>query len=164
MIGQPEHPLRPAFDKAIGWAREQEKLLSERQRQVFEALKHRQAKEREIRQKWLDGAREALREREKNQKPKAELALKPPARVQDPETRRLARLAIANEKRLERLDTRHQTERVKALQVFEKERAKEKANDLGSAWLKAVNKAATHEADRAREKEHEKAKDLDRSR
>jgi hypothetical protein len=161
---QPEHPLAPAFEKALEWAREQERLLTERQREVYEALKHRQAKEREIRQKWLDGVREQLREREKNQKPKAELVLKPPVHVNDPETRRLARLAIANEKRLERLDGRHRAEAVKMLQKFEQERAKEIANDLGNAWLKAVSKAATQEKDRNREKEREQAKDLDRSR
>jgi hypothetical protein len=122
---------------------------------VFEALKHRQGKEREIRQKWLDGVRAELREREKNQKAKADLALRPPARVADPQTRRLARLAISNEKRLERLDARHQTEAVKTLQKFEQERAKEKANDLGGAWLKAVGKAAEQEKDR----EHQKARD-----
>ena len=164
MSMQPENPLRPAFEKAREWAREQEKLLSDRQRQVFEAMKHRQAKEREIRQKWLDGVREQLREREKNQKPKADLALRPPVRVDDPEVRRLARLAIANEKRLERLDTRHQGEAVKMLQKFEQERAKEIANNLGSAWLKAVGKAATQEKDRSQQKELDRTKDLDRSR
>lgn len=164
MSMQPERPLRPAFEKAIEWAREQEKLLNARQREVFEAMKHRQAKEREIRQKWLDGVRKELREREKNQKPKPDLALKPPVLVNDPQTRRLARLAIANEKRLERLDARHQGEAVKMLQKFEQERAKEIANDLNSAWLKAVGKAATQEKDRGQEQEREQAKDLDRSR
>jgi hypothetical protein len=161
---QPEHPIGPAFEKAREWTREQERLLTERQREVYDALKHRQAKEREIRQKWLDGVREQLREREKNQKPKPELALKPPVRVADPEIRRLARLAIANEKRLERLDARHQGEAVKILQKFEQERAKAIANDLNSAWLKAVSKAANHEADRSREKALDHAKDIDRSR
>lgn len=160
---QPEHPLRPAFEKAIEWAREQEKLLTSRQRQVFEAMKHRQAKEREIRQKWLDGVRKELREREKKQKPKPEFALKPPVQVNDPQVRRLARLAIANEKRLERLDARHQGETVKLLQKFEQERAKEIANDLNTAWLKAVGKAATQEKDRGREQERERDL-LDRSR
>ena len=46
-------------------------------REVFEALRHRQAKEREIRQKWLDSVRKELRERERNQKPKADLELHP---------------------------------------------------------------------------------------
>ncbi|MFM9850232.1 MAG: hypothetical protein ACKVP3_24130 [Hyphomicrobiaceae bacterium] len=164
MIGQPENPLRPAFEKAREWAREQERLLNDRQRQVFEAMKHRQATEREIRQKWLDGARDALREREKSKKPKAELVLNPPVRVADPETRRLARLAIANEKRLERLDQRHESESIKMLKQFEQERAKEAGKSLSSSWLKAVSKATTHEADRAQEKEREKAKDFDRSR
>jgi hypothetical protein len=161
---QPEHALKPAFEKAREWAREQEKLLTQRQRDVYDALKHRQAKEREIRQKWLDGVREQLREREKNQKPKPELALKPPVHVADPEIRRLARLAIANEKRLERLDARHHGETVKMLKQFEQERAKQIANDLGSAWLKAVGKAAEQEKDRSREKERDVGKDLDRSR
>lgn len=164
MSMQPEHPLKPAFEKALEWAREQERLLTERQREVYEALKHRQGKEREIRQKWLDGVRDQLREREKNRKPKAELALKPPVLVNDPETRRLARLAIANEKRLERLDARHHGEAVKMLQKFEQERAKEIANDLGSAWLKAVGKAAEHEKDRSHEKAREQLKDIERSR
>jgi hypothetical protein len=159
---EPEHPLKPAFEKALEWAREQERLLTKRQREVYDALKHRQAKEREIRQKWLDGVRAQLRERDKDRKAKAELKLNPPARVADPETRRLARLAIANEKRLERLENRHQSETIKILQKFEQERAKEKANDLGDAWLKAVKKTA------AQEKSHDHAKkrdrDLDRSR
>ena len=163
MSMQPEHPLRPAFEKAIEWAREQEKMLTERQRQVFEAMKHRQAKEREIRQQWLDGVRKELREREKNQKPKPELALKPPVLANDPQTRRLARLAIANEKRLERLDARHQGEAVKMLQKFEQERAKEIANDLGSSFLKAVRKVAEQEKGRSRGKERERDP-LDRSR
>lgn len=161
MSMQPEHPLRPAFEKAIEWAREQEKLLNKRQREVFEAMKHRQAKEREIRQKWLDGVRKELREREKNQKPRPELALKPPVQVNDPQTRRLARLAIANEKRLERLDTRHQGEAIKMLQGFEQERAKEKANDLGGSFLKAVRKAAQQEKDRAREIERDRMLERD---
>jgi hypothetical protein len=163
MIKPPEHPLGPAFEKAREWAREQERLLTRHQREAFAALRHRQAKEREIRQKWLDGARAQLREREKNQKAKAELALKPPMRVADPETRRLARLAIANEKRLERLDARHHAEAVKLLQKFEQERAKENANNLGDAWLRAVNKSAAQEHDRSREKTRERDP-LDRSR
>jgi hypothetical protein len=65
---------------------------------------------------------------------------------------RLARLAIANEKRLERLDVRHHAETVKMLQKFEQERAKEKANDLGDAWANAVRKAAEQEKDCSREK------------
>lgn len=161
---EPEHPLKPAFEKALEWAREQERQLTKRQRDVFEALKHRQAKEREIRQKWLDGVRAQLRERDKDRKAKAELKLNPPARVADPEIRRLARLAIANEKRLERLDTRHQSETIKILQKFEQERAKEKSNDLGDAWRKALQKTATQETDRARAKERDRGKDLDRSR
>jgi hypothetical protein len=84
--------------------------------------------------------------------------------VNDPETRRLARLAIANEKRLERLDARHHGEAVKMLRKFEQERAKDFANDLGSAWLKAVGKAAEQETARSREKMREQARDLDRSR
>ncbi len=133
-------------------AREQERQLTERQRDVYDALKHRQAKEREIRQKWLNGVREQLREREKHQKPKPELALKPPVHVNDPEVRRRARLAIANEKRLERLDARHHGEAIKMLQKFEQERAKQIANDFGGAWLKAIAKAAEHEAERSRKK------------
>jgi hypothetical protein len=164
MSMQPEHPLKPAFEKAIEWAREQEKLLNERQRQVFAAMKIRQTKEREIRQKWLDGVRRELREREKNQKPKADLVLRPPVQVEDPQIRRLARLAIANEKRLERLDARHHTEAIKILQKFEQERAKEKANDLGDAWLKAVRKAAEQEADRSRDNSRDRTLDHDRSR
>jgi hypothetical protein len=163
MTMQPENPLRPAFEKALEWAREQERQLTERQREVYEALKHRQAKEREIRQKWLDGVREQLREREKNRKPKPELALKPPVHVNDPETRRLARLAIANEKRLERLDVRHHGEAIKMLKQFEQERAKAIANDLGSAWLKAVGKAAEQEKDRSHQKTRE-GKDQERLR
>lgn len=164
MSMQPEHALRPAFEKAIEWAREQERLMTQRQREVFEALKHRQAKEREIRQKWLDGVREQLREREKNRKPKAELALKPPVHVNDPQTQRLARLAIINEKRLERMDARQQGEAVKMLQKFEQERANAKANDLGGSWLKAVGKAAEQEKDRSHDKTRALKNDRDRSR
>lgn len=164
MIGQPEHRVGPAFEKAREWAREQERLLTERQRDVYNALRHRQAKERELKEKRLDGIRAELREREKNKKPKAELALKPPVRVIDPETRRLARTAISNEKRLERLEQRHQTEAVNALKKFEQERAKAKDNSLSSSWLKAVGKAATQEADRSHEKARDHSKNLDRSR
>jgi hypothetical protein len=163
MSMQPEHPLKPAFEKAIEWAREQEKLLSERQRQVFAAMKLRQAKEREIRQKWLDGVRAELRKRERDRKPRADLVLRPPVQVEDPQTRRLARLAIANEKRLERLDARHHAEAIKMLQKFEQERAKEKANDLGGSFLRAVRKAAQQEKDRGREQERQRDP-LDRSR
>lgn len=156
MSFQPEHPLAPAFEKAREWAREQQRLLTERQREVFNALRHRQAKERELKEKRLDGIRAELREREKNKKPKAELALKPPVRVIDPETRRLARRAMAVEKRLERLDAGHQREATKVLQKFEQERTKENANNLGSSWLKAVGKAAAQENDRSREKARER--------
>ena len=51
---------------------------------------------------------------------------------------------------------RHQGEAVKLLQKFEQERAKEIANDLGSAWLKAVRKAAEQEKGRSRERERER--------
>jgi hypothetical protein len=112
---QPEHRPAPAFEKAREWAREQERLLTEPQRLTFDALRNRQAKEREVKQQRLDRTRAELSERAKKQKPKPELALKLPVRVIDPQTRRLARLAIANEKRLERLDTRHQTEKTQAL-------------------------------------------------
>jgi hypothetical protein len=88
------------------------------------------------------------------------IVLKPPVRVFDPETRRLARRAIASEKRLERLDARHHIEAIRMLQKFELERAKDNANNLGNAWLKAVRKAGTHKADRRRERV--KSKDLDR--
>lgn len=158
---EPEHPLKPAFEKAREWAREQKKLLTDRQLEVFEAMKHRQTKEREIRQKWFDGVREQLRDREKKQKAKAELKLNPPVRAPDHETRRLARLAIANEKRLERLDRRHETETVKILQKFEQERANEKSNNLGDAWLKALNKAAQHERDRDRDHAHKRMQERD---
>lgn len=164
MSFQPEHPVGPAFEKAREWAREQERLLTQRQREVFNALRHRQNKEREIKERRLDGIRAELRERDKNRKPKAELALKPPVRVIDPETRRLARRAMAAEKRLERLDGQHQRETTKVLQKFEQERAKENANSLGNSWLKAVNKAAQHETDRSREQARDYTKEFDRSR
>ena len=164
MSMQPEHPLKPAFKKAIEWAREQERLLTVRQREVFTALRHRQAKEREIRQKWLDGVRAELRERQRSQKAKADLALNPPVRVADERTQRLARLAIANEKRLERLDARHHAEAIKLLQKFEQERAKEKANDLGDAWARALRKVAEQEKDRSRQQARDRQHDLDKSR
>ena len=163
MSMQPEHPLRPAFEKAIEWAREQEKLLNTRQREVFEALKHRQAKEREIRQKWLDGVRKELREREKNQKPKPELALKPPVLVNDPQTRRLARLAIANEKRLERLDARHQARRSRCCRSSSRSAPRRTRTILAARGSRPCGKAAEQEKDRSREKERERDP-LDRSR
>jgi hypothetical protein len=45
---------------------------------------------------------------------------------------------------------------VKLLEKFEQERTKEKANDLGSSWLRAVRKAAERDKDRNREKERER--------
>jgi hypothetical protein len=162
MSFKPQHPLGPAFQKAREWPLAQQRLLTARQREVFAALKHRQTRERDLKEKRFEALRTELREREKNRKAKAELAFKPPARVFDPEMRRLARRAIASEKRLERLDVRHQAEAIKMLQKFELERAKDNANNLGNAWLKAVNRAATHEA--ARRQEKVKSKDFDRSR
>jgi hypothetical protein len=53
---------------------------------------------------------------------------------------------------------------VKTLQKFEHERDSDKANNLGNARLKAVNKAATQEAVRTVEKERRHAKDFDRYR
>src|SRR5262245_33299840 len=121
---QPEHPVRPAFEKANAWAREQERLLTQRQREVYSALRQRQERERDLKEKRLDAVRAELRERHASRKAKAELALKPPERVFDPEVRRLARRAIAVEKRLEEVDRRHETEAVRMLQKFEQERAK----------------------------------------
>jgi len=164
MIGQPEHPLRPAFEKAREWAREQERQLTEQQRLVHDALRHRQAKELKSQKERLDRVRAELAEGDKRRKPKPELALKPPVRVADPQTRRLARLAIAHEKRLERLEQRHQTEAINALKKFEQERAKANDKSLSSSWLKAVSKAASHEADRSPEKARDQTKDIERSR
>jgi len=76
----------------------------------------------------------------------------------------LARLAIANEKRLERPDARHHAESIKILQKFEQEeRAMDKASDLGDAWLRSVGKAAAQQVGRTNQCTTGRSENIERS-
>ncbi|MGE0022073.1 MAG: hypothetical protein AB7S70_00390 [Hyphomicrobium sp.] len=166
MIKPPEHPLGPAFEEAREWEAQQQKLLTEQQRGVLDALKRRQHIERARQQERLEAVRKQLDERAKKRQPKPELALSPPVLVADPYIRRQARYIIAGEKRLTQLDRRHQEERFSALKSFEKareetERAKS-GQDLSASWKKALQKTAAQERDHDRARENNL--DLDKSR
>lgn len=162
MIKPPEHPVGIAFEKAREWAAEQERRLTNEQRQVFEALKHRQGIERTRQQERLEAVRKQLDEKAKKRQPKPELSLTPPVLVADPYIRRQARYVIAGEKRLELLDRRHESERHETLRRFEQDREKQQDKSLSASWLKAVNRAATQEADRTQQRGL--AKEIDKSR
>jgi len=164
MIKPPEHPLAPAFEKAREWAAEQQRLMTDEQRQVFDALRHRQTIERERQQERLEAVRKQLDEKAKKRQPKPELSLSPPVRVADPYVRRQARYIIAGEKRLERLDRRHQEESFAALKSFEKEREEaergKSGQNLSASWREALQRTIDRERDRHRDRTHE----LDKSR
>lgn len=165
MAGPHEHPVGPAFDKARGWEREQERLLTDAQRRVFDDIKQRQEQERRRQHERLQAVREQLSARARNRKPKARLALNPPVLVKDPYTVRQARFVVRGEKRLERLDRRHAEERIKTLKTFEQEREKQDPKkDLSQSWKRALAKAAEQERAHDREKSHELKRDFDKSR
>lgn len=165
MIRQPEKPLQPAFDKARDWAAQQEQLLSDAQRKVYDGIKNRHARERRQQEEKLTAMKEQLRELARNQKITAELALNPPYRTHDPYVRMLARKIIKAEKYVSDLDRTHHNERVKALKGFAQERAKDdKKQELASSWEKAVMKAAKQEAVRDRDREIDLSDDFGKSR
>lgn len=160
MPRQPEHALYPAFEKAREWAAEQERLLTEEQRQTFEAMKFRQGLERKRQHDRLEALRKQFDEKARKREPKPELALKPPVLVNDPYRRRQARYIMAGEKRLAALDMRHTNERTDALKKFEQERAKSNQDKtLAGSWHKALQKTVQQEIGR----EQDRGKDLDRS-
>ncbi len=159
MIKPPEHPLGAAFEKAREWAAEQQRFMTDEQRDVFDALRHRQAIERERQHERLEAVRKQLDEQAKKRQPKPELALTPPVLVRDPYTRRQARYIIAGEKRLERLDRRHQEERFAALKSFEREREEaersKSGQNLSASWREALRRTSDLEHDRQRDRTHE---------
>jgi hypothetical protein len=162
VIKLPEHPVGIAFEKAREWAAEQERRLTKEQRQVFDALKHRQGIERQLQHQRLEGIRKQLDENAKKRQPKPELSLTPPVLVADPYVRRQARYVIAGEKRLERLDRRHEGERHDTLRRFEQDREKKQEKSLSASWRDAIQRTAMQE--RGRENTQEIKRDLDRSR
>jgi hypothetical protein len=156
VIRQPQHPVKPAFDKARDWAAQQEQLLTEAQRRVYEGIKNRQERERRQQEEKIALMKDQLRELAKNQKLTPELALNPPYRARDPYVRMLARKIIKAEKYVHDLERNHEGERAKALKDFARERTKDdKKQELDSSWHKAVVKAAQQEAARDRDREHD---------
>lgn len=152
MIKPPQHPLRPAFDKARDWEAQQEKLLTDEQRRTYEDLKRKHTWKLEKDKERLDNFRKQLADRQKNQKPKPELALKPPVLTNDPYVRRQARYIINGDRRLELLKQRFDKERTDMLQKFEQEREKgDKPKQLSKAWLDALSKTATQEKTKTRD-------------
>lgn len=166
MIKPPDHPLGPAFEKAREWAAEQERRFTEEQRRVFDALKHRQNIERTRQQERLEGVRKHLDEKARKRQPKPELSLSPPVLVADPYVRRQARYIIAGEKRLARLDRRHQEERFTTLKSFEKAREESERSkpgqSLSASWRDALQRASAQE--RMRDHTPEIRRDIDKSR
>ena len=154
MIRQPQHPVKPAFDKARDWAAQQEQLLTEAQRRVYTGVKNRQELERRRQDEKIALMKDQLRELARNQKLTAELALNPPYRSRDPNVRMLARKIIKAEKYVHDLARGHEGERIKALKAFAQERTKDdKKQELASSWEKAVVKAAQQEAARDRDRD-----------
>lgn len=162
MIKPPEHPLGPAFEKAREWAAEQERRLTDEQRRVFEAQKHRQRIERQRQQERLETVRKQLDEKARKRQPKPELSLTPPVLVADPYVRRQARYIIAGEKRLAQLDRRHDVERIETLKRFESDRAREEqersGRNLAASWQAALQKTAKQEHARDRDRDIDRAK------
>lgn len=154
VIRQPDHPVKPAFEKATDWAAHQEQMLTDAQRRVFDGIKDRQAKEKKQSEEKLANIREQLREMAKAKKLEAELKLKPPYRVNDPHIRQLGRRMMKAEKEIADLARGHDGERRKALKAFEQERNKDKKKgELQSSWNKAVVEAASKEAERNRDRD-----------
>ncbi len=146
--------MKPAFDKARDWAAQQEQLLTDAQRRVYQGIQSRHELERRRQEEKLTLMKDQLRELAKNQKLTAELALNPPYRARDPYVRMLARKIIKAEKYVHDLERSHERERVKALTSFAQERTKDdKKQELASSWKKAVVKAAEQEATRDRNRE-----------
>lgn len=163
MIKQPEHRVGPAFEKAREWAADQERKLTDDQRRAYDALRKKQALERQQQQERLDAFRSQLEEQAKKRRLKAELVLNPPIKTADPYVRRQAQNIIAAEKRLEQLDHRHADERLKALREFEQQRERQKskpAKELTDSWKDALQKTARQEAN----KDRDLSRDFDKSR
>lgn len=167
VIKQPEHPAGPAFDKARGWAEQQERSLTEQQSRVYEDLKKQQAIQKSQQQQRLDAFRAQLEEQAKKKKPLAELVLNPPVKTADPHIRSQTQNIMAAEKRLEQLDHSHANERTKLLQAFEQERERQQsrpARELTASWRDALQKSAQQEADRGRDRSRDLTRDFDKSR
>jgi hypothetical protein len=154
MVGQPEHPLASAFERAREWEADQVRQLTDTQRRAFDTLKEKQQETWQRQKDGIDSVRRQLEERAKNRAPKARLNLNPPVLIADPYIRRQARFVIAAEKRLEKLDRRQAEERLKSLKTFESEREnRPPVKDRASkSWAEALRKTATEEVDRSKDR------------
>jgi hypothetical protein len=139
---EPEHPFAPAFEQARAWEAQQETLLTEAQRKIFDDLKHKQASKLQDDRDRVDGFRKQLEERDRSKKPKAELALKPPILTRDPHAAREAQRLAAAERRHESLAARQAQEREDLLKTFEKARSGKEETSLTASWQEALAKTA----------------------
>lgn len=165
MIGRPEHPLAPAFDKAREWQAEQERQLTDPQRRAFDTLKEKQETARQRQKDGIDAVRKQLEERAKNRAPNARLNFNPPILIADPYTQRQARFVIAAEKRLEKLDRTHAEERTNTLKGFERQREHtptKPEQDKTAAWTKALLKTA--EQERGKDRDRDRSDEFDKGR
>jgi hypothetical protein len=165
MIKQPDHPVGQDFDKARDWMVQQERQLTKDQQRDYNKLKQSQKKERVELQQKRETFRRELEDRAKQKKAKAELAYNPPFKTADPHVRKLARDAIAADKKIEQLYRQHKDDRTAALEKFEQQREKQKektGQGHDKTWLQAFEKATRQENDRNRDREL--SKDFDKSR
>ena len=161
----PKHPLQPAFQEARGWLDQQERLLTEAQRRVYDATIKRHAKERSHEAQKLSAMKDQLRQLAKDQKLEAELVLKPPVRIRPPFVRTLAHKIIKAEKSISELERTHHNERMTLLKDFEQQRLKDnKKGSLASSWGQAVLKAAKQEAQRSKDRDIDLSDSFDKSR
>ena len=161
----PKHPLQPAFQEARGWLDQQERLLTEEQRRVYDAAMKRHAKEQTHDQQRLTSMKDQLRQLAKDQKLEAALVLKPPVRVRPPFVRTLAHKIIKAEKSISDLERTHRDERLRLLKRFEEQRAKDNMKGtLASSWGQAVLKAAKQEIQRPKDREIDLSDSFDKSR
>lgn len=162
MNESPDKPLAAAFDDARGWVQEQERLLTERQRTVYDEMKNRQTLQRRQEQERLEAYRAQFEDHAKKKKLKTELALKPPVAVKDPNIERQIQNIQAAESRLESMDRAHAHERIEALKKFDQEREQQKTKsgkDLSASWRDALARTVEEEKGRG-----ELGKDFDKSR
>lgn len=142
---EPKHLLAPAFEQARAWEAQQERLLTDAQRKIFDDLKQKQALKLKEDKERVDGFRKQLEERDRSKKPKAELALKPPILTRDPHAAREAQRLAAAERRNENLAARQAQEREDLLKTFEKARSGKDKTSLTDTWQQALAKTARQE-------------------
>jgi hypothetical protein len=108
----PKHSLQPAFQEARGWLDQQEQLLTEEQRRIYDAAMKRHAKERSLEEQKLSAMKDQLRQFAKDQKLEAKLVFNPPLRIRPPFVRTLAHKIIKAEKSISDLERTHRDERI----------------------------------------------------